>query len=285
MATKKKKHTKGYKKQKRVLGLTYSNWIKLFSLALFLLTLVFFGESLSLPQLFDKIVSSVPQVAQTTSSTSSRSSGGVRQVEQSGSGLYFPDGSPFPTYVVGQSSQTLDLNNGKPFFTVEELNTINTSPNGYYTYGGQDMYGRMSQVTAVITKSNLVPSEERRGIDLPEPVGWVGRSSGGIYDRSHGIAFTLGGKNDLDNLFTGTISLNQKHMVEVEDTVRDYIKETGKPVLYRVTPYYLGSELVPRGVLMEAYSSEGTIQFCRFIYNVQDGYDIRYENGEVLALE
>ena len=53
-------------------------------------------------------------------------------------------------------------------------------------------------------------------------------------------------------------------------------------MLYRVTPYFSGSELVPRGVEMEAWSveDEGTgVCFHVFIYNVQPGIEIDYQTG------
>ena len=38
--------------------------------------------------------------------------------------------------------------------------------------------------------------------------------------------------------------------------VADYVASTGNHVLYRVTPAFAGTELVARGVEMEAYSVE-----------------------------
>ena len=112
------------------------------------------------------------------------------------------------------------------------------------------------------------------------PKGWVGRSKGGIYDRSHLIAYTLGGKNDLDNLVTGTISFNQKYMTQVEGDVRDYIKSSGHSVLYRVTPYYRGDELVPIGVLMEASEARHLLVIALFT-TYKMGLRIDYKTGEV----
>ena len=96
-------------------------------------------------------------------------------------------------------------------------------------------------------------------------------------------AYTFAGSNEVENLITGTISLNQKYMVEVENEVRDFLESSNQSVLYRVTPYYLGDELVPRGVLMEVYSSTGSLSICKYIYNVQDGFTINYKDGSVVA--
>lgn len=199
----------------------------------------------------------------------------VTSTKQSGSGLYLYNGKAIPEY---SKEQLITINNDKPFFTVDEINSLVSSH--YYTYGGQDMYGRATSAIATVSKDDLVASETRKGIELPNPKGWVGRSKGGIYDRSHLIAYTLGGKNDLDNLVTGTISFNQKYMTQVEGDVRDYIKSSGHSVLYRVTPYYRGDELVPIGVLMEATDGSSFTR-NRFVYNVQDGFTIDYKTGEV----
>ena len=63
----------------------------------------------------------------------------------------------------------------------------------------------------------------------------------------------------------------------------DYVQETGNHVLYRVTPVFQGTELVARGVQMEAWSVEdGGAGVCVnvYCYNVQPGVEIDYATGE-----
>ena len=74
--------------------------------------------------------------------------------------------------------------------------------------------------------------------------------------RCHLIAYQLTGVNDERNLITGTRYLNVEGMLPFEEMVADYIRETDNHVLYRVTPYYEGDNLVASGVFMEAYSLE-----------------------------
>lgn len=72
-------------------------------------------------------------------------------------------------------------------------------------------------------------------------------------------------------------------MLPFEDQVADYVQETGHHVLYRVTPIFQGTELVARGVQMEAWSveDEGTgVCFNVYCYNVQPGVEIDYATGE-----
>ena len=72
-------------------------------------------------------------------------------------------------------------------------------------------------------------------------------------------------------------------MLIFENKVSKYIKETSNHVLYRVTPIYKGSNLLPTGVLIEAYSVEDNgkgIKFNVFIYNIQEGIEIDYKTGD-----
>ena len=72
-------------------------------------------------------------------------------------------------------------------------------------------------------------------------------------------------------------------MLPFENLVADYVKETDNHVLYRVTPAFQGTELVARGVQMEAYSVEDSgdgVCFNVFCYNVQPGVEIDYATGD-----
>lgn len=107
---------------------------------------------------------------------------------------------------------------------------------------------------------------------------------GYLYHRCHLIAWKLGGIDvDERNLITGTQSFNVKGMKIFEDQVYDYLRENQtNHVLYRVTPYYKGTNQLADGVNMEAYSLEdnGKFQYNVYVYNVQEGIRINYETGE-----
>ena len=123
-----------------------------------------------------------------------------------------------------------------------------------------------------------------------KPTGWHTVKYPGIvdgnylYNRCHLIGYQLSGENANEkNLITGTRYLNVQGMLPFENMVADYVKETGNHVLYRVTPAFVGSELVARGVEMEAYSVEDDGQgvcFHVYCYNVQPGVEIDYATGE-----
>ena len=72
-------------------------------------------------------------------------------------------------------------------------------------------------------------------------------------------------------------------MLPFENQVTEYIKKTHNHILYRVTLDFYGSELVARGIQMEAYSTEDNGQgicFNVYCFNIQPGIEINYQTGE-----
>ena len=182
------------------------------------------------------------------------------------------DGTP---YVV--------LNDNQPSFTEEEMTDVS-----YEFYSDLDELGRCGVTEACIGR-DLMPTEKRGDISSVKPTGWVqnqydfvdGKS---LWNRCHLIGFQLAGENANEcNLITGTRYLNVEGMLPFENLVADYVKETDNHVLYRVTPAFQGTELVARGVQMEAYSVEDSgdgVCFNVFCYNVQPGVEIDYATGD-----
>ena len=76
--------------------------------------------------------------------------------------------------------------------------------------------------------------------------------------------------------------MNVSGMLPFENKVAAYVEQTGNHVLYRVTPDFQGTELVARGVRIEAYSLEDQgagICFHVYVYNIQPGITIDYATG------
>jgi DNA-entry nuclease len=194
-----------------------------------------------------------------------------------------------------QSSVTLDdipeftseayvvLQDNQPSFTQEEMTTT-----GFESYSPLDALGRCGVAYACVGLETM-PTEERGAIGQVKPSGWHlakydcvdGKY---LYNRCHLIGYQLTGENaNEQNLITGTRYLNVTGMLPFENQVADYVKETGNHVLYRVTPIFQGSELVARGLQMEAWSVEDEgagICFNVYVYNVQPGVTIDYATGE-----
>lgn len=158
----------------------------------------------------------------------------------------------------------------------------------YEEYGALDSLGRCTAAMACIDES-LMPTEDRGDISAVKPTGWQSVQydfvdGDSLYNRCHLIGFQLTGENANErNLITGTRYMNVEGMLPFENMVAEYIKETGNRVLYRVTPVFEGSELVARGVQMEAYSIDDGgkgVCFNVYCYNVQPGLEIDYATGE-----
>ncbi len=177
------------------------------------------------------------------------------------------------------------INNNVPEFKEGEL--VSKS---YEFYSELDFLGRCGYTIACVGK-DIMPTEDRESISSVKPSGWINKQydsklvdGGYLYNRCHLIGFQLTGENaNKLNLITGTRYMNVDGMLPFEDMVADYVKETNNHVMYRVTPIYIGNNLVASGVQMEAYSVEDDgegICFNVYVYNVQPGITINYVTGD-----
>ncbi len=175
------------------------------------------------------------------------------------------------------------VNDNIPYFKEEEYTTTS-----FEKYSELDSLGRCGVASANISK-DLMPTEKRGSIGMIKPSGWHTIKYDHIdgkylYNRCHLIGYQLTGENANEkNLITCTRSMNAKGMLQFENMVTKYIKDTGNHVLYRVTPVFEGNNLVATGVEMEAYSVEDNgkgIKFNVFVYNIEDGIIIDYKTGD-----
>lgn len=174
------------------------------------------------------------------------------------------------------------INNNNPNFKEEDKKTET-----FEKYGELDLLGRCTKAYANLSKETM-PTEEREPIGMIKPTGWKYSKYDFIdgkylYNRCHLIGFQLAGENaNKKNLITCTRFANASTMLEFENKVANYIKRTNNHVLYRVTPIFKDTELVARGIQMEAYSVEDSgrgVKFNVYVYNVQDGITIDYQTG------
>ena len=175
------------------------------------------------------------------------------------------------------------VNDNTPFFTEADKTTAS-----FEKYGELDSLGRCTTAYANVGK-DLMPTEKRGSIGSVKPTGWQIAKYDNVdgkylYNRCHLIGYQLTAENaNKKNLITGTRYLNVNGMLPFENMVADYIKETNNHVLYRVTPVFIGDNLVASGVLMEAESVEDNgegILFNVYCYNVQPGIVIDYATGD-----
>lgn len=180
-------------------------------------------------------------------------------------------------------SPAVVLNENQPDFPDRDKTS-----QAFERYSQLDYFGRCGPAYANVGPETM-PTEERGAIGQVKPSGWQtvkydfvdGKY---LYNRCHLIGWQLTAENANElNLITGTRYLNVQGMLPYENQVADYVRETGNHVLYRVTPVYDGSDLVARGVEMEALSVEDNgkgVCFHVYAYNVQPGVVIDYATGD-----
>ena len=183
-----------------------------------------------------------------------------------------------------QGNAYVTLRGNIPDFTREEISEKGT----YAFYGKLDKYKRATVCQAMLSKE-MFPKGERGDISQITPTGfhtviYDNVPDGYLYNRCHLIAFCLAGEDDNErNLITGTRYLNVSGMYPFEMKIQNYMEKTGNRVIYRVVPVFSDTDLVCRGVFMEAYSVEDMgrgLSFCVFCYNVQPGIVIDYGSGK-----
>ena len=196
-----------------------------------------------------------------------------------------------------QKQFAIDVNNlpkysGSPYVVINNnvpfIDMADAMKGNFETYSDLDGFGRCG-VAYVNACKELMPTEKRGPIGQVKPSGWQTKRYDDLiegkylYNRCHLVAFQIAGENANEkNLITGTRYLNTQGMLPFENMVAAYIKKTGNHVLYRVTPAFVGDELVARGVFMEAISVEDNgkgICFNVYCYNIQPYVNINYNDG------
>lgn len=180
-------------------------------------------------------------------------------------------------------NMSIVINNNEPMFDEKLKNT-----NSFESYSRLDNLNRCGVAIANIG-IDLMPTEKRESIGMIKPSGWHTIkydiiNDKYLYNRCHLIGYQLTGENANEkNLITCTRQMNTIGMLEYENMVANYIKDTKNHVLYRATPIFEDNNLIAKGIVLEALSIEDNgkgIKFNVFIYNVQDGIEIDYLTGE-----
>lgn len=183
-----------------------------------------------------------------------------------------------------KGSPYIVVNGNTPYFSDDEKKITKA----FELYSDLDSLGRVGVAYANICKE-LMPTEDRESLSSVTPSGWHNKKydfvdANWVYNRAHIIGFQLAGEQaNALNLMTGTRYFNVKGMLPFENMVADYVRETKNHVLYRVTPIFVGNNLLAEGVLMEAWSVEDNgegVCFNVFCYNVEPGVEFDYATGE-----
>ncbi len=152
-----------------------------------------------------------------------------------------------------------------------------------------------SSTTAFLDKNNLAKSQYRTRQYI-KPTGWHNnRPNQEVYNRGHLIAYSLsaginkmgkystnnqtGDQNNPKNLFTQTAVANQELQTIYESKVREALYR-GCKVIYQATPIFRGKELMARGINLQAISTDRTLDFNVYVFNVQPSFIFDYRTGK-----
>jgi DNA-entry nuclease len=184
------------------------------------------------------------------------------------------------------------VNNNKSDLNAEDWQT------NKIVYGNLDQLNRTTQATGYLSRANLVKSNTRSR-QVWNPTGWhqkrltLNGKTVEIQNRGHLLAYSITGKFDdngnfnarklgsLDNpknLATQTAYSNQQTMQIFEGRVRDALAKN-KKVIYKVSTIFRDQGLMPIGYHAEALSTDGTLNFNVFVWNVQPGVKFDYNTG------
>jgi DNA-entry nuclease len=162
-------------------------------------------------------------------------------------------------------------------------------------YQQLDKMHRTSGSNTAFLNSRNHANTSLRTAQVFQPTGWHNNSNGNlVYNRGHLIAYsltggidqrtgrfragTLGDQDNPRNLFTETDFTNEILQTYYETRVRHAI-EQGKHVIYQATPIFRGNEQMARGINLQALSTDGTLNFNVYLFNVEPGVSFDYQNG------
>ncbi|KRL61349.1 DNA/RNA non-specific endonuclease [Latilactobacillus fuchuensis] len=186
----------------------------------------------------------------------------------------------------------LPVNDGKSTLSIANWQTEKID------YGALDALNRTTTVTGYLSNRNLGKSEGRSSQNW-QPTGWhnqpvtINGRRMTPQNRGHLLAYTItfnfdqnghyqqGTEGSLDNplnLATQSEYSNQKTMQIFEEKVRDALAARQK-VIYQVTTVFRGNELMPRGYWVQAISSDGSLNFNDYVWNIEPGLQFDYATG------
>lgn len=188
---------------------------------------------------------------------------------------------------------------GKAYITVNHNHSTlikNAWKSNYVIYSNLDKLNRTSHSNTAFLERRNVANDSLRVRQFVQPTAWHYNRRNGvqIYNRGHLIAYSVsagidqdgnynprnqsGDQNNPKNLFTQSAFSNQKIQTIFEEKVRTALREN-KKVIYQATPIFRGNELMARGINLQAVSTDGSLNFNVYLFNVQPGFIFSYNNG------
>ncbi|GEP24817.1 DNA/RNA non-specific endonuclease [Lentilactobacillus diolivorans] len=194
----------------------------------------------------------------------------------------------------------LNYHSGDQSFIYVNHNKANLDPAKWkineVRYANLDSLNRTSRGNLAYLESRNLASDENRVRQYVEPTAWhqkfVDRQP--IINRGHLIAYSIskgissdgrynprdssGDQNNPKNLFTQTAFSNQRVQTIYEQKIRDSLK-AGKRVIFYSKPIFRDNELMARGIHLEALSTDKSLNFNVYLFNVQPNVKFDYATG------
>ena len=171
---------------------------------------------------------------------------------------------------------------------------------GEVRYAPLDRLGRTVRTVGLIDYATMEAGLARDRGDLRghDPSGWghnaeadIELPGGGSYhgyfwNRSHLLAKSLGGSDEVENLVCATRMQNvgandgKGGMAYAEGLVRSWLfAHPEGTVYYSAMPAYEGGEAVCRSVIVDVRSSDGELDLQLEVYNAALGHEVDYATG------
>lgn len=179
--------------------------------------------------------------------------------------------------------------------------------NGGYQFSS-DSQGRSDTARAVLTYEEYVNSAGSRQGNPLDPPNWPtfnptifitfslngGTYNSYFYNRSHSIADSLLGSASYTskyNFTTGTrsqnVGVNQSGGMRAAEILAEKYwanhPNTTATIKYETTPIYYGDEKIPRGSIVDEYSSDGVLNIEIVVLNDAEGVSMDYYTGSATS--
>lgn len=217
---------------------------------------------------------------------------------------------PAPTITVPSQEGPATTSPEADYYTVLGPAHVDRDPApSEVSYCPLDSLGRAVCAYASLTASSYAAVPDERQDITVDPAGWPSANreveipalasvegsraySGWLWNRSHLVADSLGGDAVAENLITGTRTQNVGStqvggqyaggMAYTERLAREYLAsqpDDSCPLYYAAEPTYVGDELVPRTVVVDIASCDGSLDQRVEVSNTANGWSIDYADG------
>lgn len=202
--------------------------------------------------------------------------------------------------VASDKLASLDFKSGDNPVVVVNHNKADLKASDWKTnkvdYQDLDNLNRTSGTNTGYLEKRNIADGSLRVRQYVQPTGWHQKfvDDDPIINRGHLMAYSIskgistsgkynpndqsGDQNNPKNLFTQTAYSNQDLQTKYEQKVRNALYNN-KKVIYAAQPLFRGNELMARGVHLQALSTDGSLNFNVYLFNVQPKVKFDYATG------